>query len=622
MPNPLTVLLDQVDTPYRNDAAFKGVRARLLAAFCVVLMAFLPVNIVKILIVHPPYLELRLLFHAFLLIGASWALFQVTRGWLQGAGTVLALTLIVPVQVILYLVPHFVEPLATEFQIINYNLLSLLVALIFAPRLVAGAVFLCAVFSHVHYYFTVMRAEPIQGSMRFAAETIFRDGLIALGFVFVLGMTLSVLIDAAQKRSEEAMRRTRETTAKLEQLVAERTRALATATAQAQEASRTQGEFLANMSHEIRTPLNGIIASSELLLLQPELSAVAREQLKLIADSGDLLIKVLGNVLDLSKIDAGQLEIDIHPFVLSEVAASCADLIRAESNAKAVAIQLSVDSKVSGAFSGDSFRLRQVLLNLLSNAVKFTPSGGKVEVIVEPADKAVRFAVRDNGIGMDAETAAKVFQRYTQAELSTTRRFGGTGLGLAISLRLVEMMGGRLEVESHPGQGSTFQFTLPLQPLPEGVAPANHPAALPRLGLNVLVVDDNAVNLRVIASQLERLDCRVTTATDGIAALEALGRDPLPDAVLMDCNMPRLDGCEATRQLREWQNEADPKRRAASRVPVIALTAATQSEERSRCLASGMQEFLAKPVKLGPLADALVAVTRPGAAASDASESV
>jgi signal transduction histidine kinase/ActR/RegA family two-component response regulator len=443
--------------------------------------------------------------------------------------------------------------------------------------------------------------------MDFAADTLLRDGLFAMCFVFCLGITLSRMASAAHVRSEQALRETRNVNENLGRIVAERTKELEAASERATAASRAKGDFLANMSHEIRTPLNGIIASSDLLLRRPDLTPTAAEHARLIAASGDLLLKLLGDILDFSKIEAGQLTLETHPFDLQHTLADVVALMANKAGPTLVRVHLDVSRELPRYFAADSYRLRQVLLNLLSNAVKFTPNGGSVQVVVR-ADEAkgqnqsVRFEVRDTGIGMDAATVARIFERFTQADSSTTRRYGGSGLGLAISSRLVEMMGGRLAVESTPGRGSLFHFTLNLPvatSAPDLSAMAETVEV--KLGLQVLIVEDNAVNRKILESQLVQLGCSVKVALDGAEALRVLDTAPLPDVVLMDCHMPTLDGWETTRRVRGWIDDAQLQRRAAATLPIIALTAAALPEERERCRAAGMDDFVAKPVKLADL---------------------
>jgi signal transduction histidine kinase/AmiR/NasT family two-component response regulator len=454
--------------------------------------------------------------------------------------------------------------------------------------------------SHVCFHLRAFDTRPIPGSLEFAADTILREGLITFGFVFCLGLMLVTMIEAAHRRSEEALRETRLLNENLERLVAERTRELEVATQRANEASRAKGEFLANMSHEIRTPLNGIIASADLLQRRADLPSDAASQARLIAESGELLMRVIGDVLDLSKIEADQLELEVQPFDLAALAANCTGLLEPRAAQSDVKLVTELAPGLASHYEGDGFRLRQILLNLLSNGIKFTPPGGNVRLVISPGDGGVRFEVRDTGIGMDEPTRRRLFQRFSQADSSTTRRFGGTGLGLAISWQLVELMRGRLEVESEPGHGSTFFFTIPLRAITAAFVASSAPADA-RLDLHVLVAEDNAINRRVLAAQLEKLGCRCTMAVDGGEALAILqDRPPLPDVILMDCDMPNLDGWEAARRIRAWTTDpaASALQRRAAALPIVALTAATLPEERARCFEVGMNDYLSKPVKL------------------------
>lgn len=457
------------------------------------------------------------------------------------------------------------------------------------------------------FYVRALHHAPIAGSLAFAANTVLRDGLFAFVFVFLLGLTVVRMIDAANLRSEQALQETRSMNEKLEVLVAERTHALGIATRQAQDSARAKGEFLANMSHEIRTPLNGIIASSDLLCQRRDLPPVAAEHVRIVGESGNLLLKLLGDILDFSKIEAGQLEIEQHSFALAPKIADTVAMFAHTAATHGVRLECTVASDLPAHVAGDSYRLRQVLLNLASNAIKFTPSGGCGQILVssdsphaEPVP--IRFEVRDTGIGMDAAMLARLFERFTQADSSTTRRFGGTGLGLAISSHLVQLMGGNLEAESAPGRGSTFFFTLAL---PRRTAPTADPTfVVPievNLGLDVFVAEDNAVNRSIADAQLSQLGCRPVMVQDGEEALALLAAGPPPDVILMDCHMPKPDGWEATRRLRAWSGDPDAARRRIAHVPVIALTAAALPEERRHCLEAGMNEFLTKPVRLADL---------------------
>ena len=601
-------LVERLDSAYRDQPHFTRLKARLLAAFALLLLVFVPLNLAKILWLQPPHLPLRVLFNLDFALAALLALHWVRRGRLTAAGNALVLVMVLPVHAIAA-VATLPQPLSAALSMFIFNLIVLLLALVFASRGVAAAAFGVMVAGHLWLHARTLQGAPMAGTLEFAAGTLFREGLIAMGFVFCLGAMLMAMLEAANRRSAESLRETRALNANLESLVAERTQALEVATLRATEASRAKGDFLANMSHEIRTPLNGIIAAADLLRRRADLPPSATEHVRLIADSGDLLLKLLGDILDLSKIEAGRLALESHSFELATLARDALALVSPKAAETGVRLDFTAGPEVGGWFDGDSFRLRQILLNLLANAVKFTPAGGEVRLTLSsPTPGLVRFEVTDTGIGMDAKTLRHLFERFTQADSSTTRRFGGTGLGLAISARLVSLMNGRLEAKSVPGQGSTFHFTFPLPPTAApGAAPVD-PPSVAASGLHVLVAEDNAINRRILAAQLEKLGCTCAFAADGEEALAALEVAPaLPDIVFMDCHMPNLDGWETTRRIRAAADDpaASERQRAASRLPIVALTAAVMPEERARCLEAGMNDFLAKPVKLADLQRAL-----------------
>ncbi|WP_414664315.1 ATP-binding protein [Horticoccus sp. 23ND18S-11] len=612
----ITALGDRLDQAYAEASYFTRLKARLLAVFSGFILAWIPINVTKLLIVNPPSVPGRLAVNIVFAVAALWSLRRLFRGGLEQAGNTFALSTVGAAHALLFFSHEFVEPLSAGVQLFAFDLVLLLLTVVFASRAVALAVVVIQVASLSWFYVHVLRALPA-GSMRFAADTLFRDGLCAIAFVFGLALILVRMIAAANRHSETALRETRAAKDNLEVVVARRTRELAVATQEAQDSSRAKSEFLANMSHEIRTPLNGIIASSDLLRHRNDVPASAAEHVRVISESGDLLLRLLSDILDLSKIEARQLSLEEHPFDLALTLADTVALLNGNASTGRVRLSYQVAANVPAHVAGDSYRLRQVLLNLASNAIKFTPEQGRVHVAVtidaapRPATAretvAVRFEVTDTGIGMDAATLGRIFERFTQADSSTTRRYGGTGLGLAISSNLVRLMGGTLAVESAPGRGSTFHFTLPLAcaVAPSVDEPAT-PAAMADLGLEVLVVEDNAVNRTILAAQLKQLGCRWTVVRDGVEALARLAQEPLPDAILMDCHMPTLDGWETTRRLRAWAHEREALKRRAATLPVIALTAAALPEERQRCLDAGMNRFLAKPVRLAELRAMLV----------------
>ena len=618
MIRPLKSYLGRMDAAYRERPYFVGRKARLLAAVLAILAVYVPLNIAKILWFMPPQPGRRLVMSLVIEAAALLSLRILSRGRLEAAAGLFALAVAGTASVLALVAPGYAEPLGLAVQMLVTGIVFVLFAVVFAPRPVAAAVLLIVAGSQVAIHRAALGGASIPGSASYTAQTLLREGLVALGFVFVLGMALVRLLESAHRRSEESLRATRALNENLELLVSERTRALEEASGRARAASRAKSEFLANMSHEIRTPLNGIIASSDLLARRADLPPEAERHVRLIAESGDLLLTLLGDILDFSKIEAGQLALEKRAFELAPTVASTVELIAAKAADGSVDLAVAVSPELPRFMEGDSFRLRQVLLNLVSNAIKFTPAGGRVEVTVGSAEPRadpvpVRFEVRDTGIGMDAATVARIFDRFTQADSSTTRRYGGTGLGLAISSRLVEMMGGSIAVESAERKGSVFSFTIAMPVVTDEPDPGPSAAPLgPPLGLAVLVVEDNAINQRILAAQLGRLGCTFSIVADGQGALDALRAGPMPGVILMDCHMPRLDGWETTRRIRAWSADPDPRLRAVAALPVVALTAAALPEEQARCVAAGMNGFLAKPVRLAELHRALVAATGAG----------
>jgi signal transduction histidine kinase/CheY-like chemotaxis protein/HPt (histidine-containing phosphotransfer) domain-containing protein len=363
----------------------------------------------------------------------------------------------------------------------------------------------------------------------------------------------------------------------------------------AESTARAKSAFLATMSHEVRTPMSGVLGISELLLETP-LTADQRDYVQTILSSGKSLLAISNDILDISKIEAGKLELEAVPLDPIQTVREVAALFGPRASAKGLTINIDVAPEVPRDVIGDPGRLRQVLLNLLGNSVKFTAMGGiRIAVSVREVigdDVVLAFAVVDSGIGMTAEQREKLFQPYAQADESTSRRFGGTGLGLSICLRLVELMAGSFQVESSPGKGSRFTFTLRCPRAEPGSSRTQPSAAngLPqRFKGRVLLVDDNLVNRKVAHASLSALGLAVIEAEDGSQALDALEVTAV-DLVLMDMNMPVMDGLEATRRIRAAEaSEGRP------RVPILAMTANVMRDAVDACREAGMDGYVPKP---------------------------
>ena len=409
-----------------------------------------------------------------------------------------------------------------------------------------------------------------------------------------LGQGFNQMLDTLQTRDEEL-----ETyRVSLEQMVDERTAALQEAIADARRANHAKSDFLARMSHEVRTPLNAITGLCRMVLDTP-LAAQQREHLEQVLQSSDALLGIINDILDYSKIEAGGLRLESIPFDIGQVFQSVGSLFTAKAQAQGLKLSFVGADEVPRPLLGDALRLGQILINLVGNAIKFT-SQGEVAVSVEVAERlpehgiSLAFAVRDTGIGIPADQHAHLFAPFTQADSSITRRFGGTGLGLAICQQLVELMGGHITLESTPGQGSTFRFTIRLQrpaeseqtaiPAVDGKKTAN----LPRwAGERILLVDDIAINRTIASALLQRVGLEVGVASNGQEALDLLARETF-SLVLMDIQMPVMDGLTATRLIR-----AQPQLQA---LPIIAMTAHATSEDQEQTHLAGMNEHLVKPI--------------------------
>ena len=369
----------------------------------------------------------------------------------------------------------------------------------------------------------------------------------------------------------------------------------------AEAAAQAKSEFLANMSHELRTPLTSVVGFAGLLRDSPNLLADDRRHVERIATGSEALLSVINDILDYSKLEAEALEMDPEPFHPFDLAHGAADLMEAQRAAKGLDLKVEVDEAAPRALMGDVGRLRQVTLNFLSNAMKFT-SDGAVTLKVggrtgEAGDWRLRVEVSDTGIGVEPQKLESLFERFTQADQSTTRNFGGTGLGLAICKRLIEAMGGEIGAHSAPGEGSTFWFEVPVA-VTDAEGPAHEAdAAMPERSARILIADDAAANRELVSAILTQLGARADAVADGAEAVEAAATG-FYDLVLMDMHMPVMDGLEATRRIRALDGDV-------AGLPIIALTANVQGEQVKKCLEAGMDAHVGKPINVADLARAV-----------------
>ncbi len=423
---------------------------------------------------------------------------------------------------------------------------------------------------------TIYQINKLDSEIIIKKDKYFGYELLAVIFVISSLLYLSNLLSKQILKSSDTL----EVTSKNATIIAQKS----------EQASKTKSEFLANMSHEIRTPLNAILGFID-LLKENEIDKEKLKYIHTIQSSSTTLLGIINDILDFSKIESGNLNVEKIDFNTHEELETLADLFRAKASEKSVSLSFILDKNLPKALKSDPLRIKQIMANMLSNAIKFTPRNGRIELLIKHTNENLHISVKDNGIGIAEEQQEDIFKAFSQAESSTTRKYGGTGLGLAISSKLVKMLGGKLKLESKEGQGSRFYFEIPVSVGKFKEQKITKDSDLQAInGKRILLVEDNKANQMFMSLILKKFGLIFDIANDGIEAVNAY-KTNFYDLILMDENMPNLNGIEATKQILEYERD-----RKIMHTPIIALTANALKGDRERFLESGMDEYLTKPL--------------------------